>query len=290
MRYKAYTPYLFLLPTLLGLVLFSLGPTVVSFLLSFTEWRGTVLPQFIGLGNYQELMRSRIFWQVVRNTLVYVAIYTPATVILGLGLALLVNQKLKYIAFFRGIYYLPAITSTVAVALVWNWIFASRYGLINYLLRTLGSSRPPNWLADRDTALYVLIIVSVWKSAGLPMMVFLAGLQGIPKNLYEAARVDGATRWQKFWYVTLPMLTPITFFVLIVTLFDAFGTFEVTFAMTQGGPLNASTTLPYYVYQNAFEFFRYGFSSAAAYLLLLITLILTFINFRLRSRWVHTNT
>lgn len=290
MRYKAYTPYLFLLPTLLGLVLFSLGPTVASFLLSFTQWRGTVLPQFIGLANYQELLRSRIFWQVLRNTLIYVAIYTPATVILGLSLALLVNQKLKYMAFFRGVFYLPAITSTVAVALVWNWIFASRYGLINYLLRTLGSSNPPNWLADRDTALYVLIIVSVWKSAGLPMMVFLAGLQGIPKNLYEAARVDGATRWHLFWHVTLPMLTPVTFFVLIVTLFDAFGTFEVTFAMTQGGPLNASTTLPYYVYQNAFEFFRYGFSSAAAYLLLLITLILTFINFKFRNRWVHTNT
>lgn len=289
MRYKAYTPYLFLLPTLLGLVLFSLGPTVASFLLSFTQWRGTVLPQFIGLANYQELLRSRIFWQVLRNTLIYVAIYTPATVILGLSLALLVNQKLKYMAFFRGVFYLPAITSTVAVALVWNWIFASRYGLINYLLRTLGSSNPPNWLADRDTALYVLIVVSVWKSAGLPMMVFLAGLQGIPKNLYEAARVDGATRWHLFWYVTLPMLTPVTFFVLIVTLFDAFGTFEVTFAMTQGGPLNASTTLPYYVYQNAFEFFRYGFSSAAAYLLLLITLILTFINFKFRNHWVHTH-
>ncbi len=288
MRYKRYVPYLFLLPTLLGLVLFSLGPALASLLISFTEWRGTVNPSFIGFANYRELFASSTFWKVMRNTLTYVAIYTPATVALGLVLALLVNQKIHGIAVFRGLYYLPTITSTVAVALVWNWIFASRYGIINYLLREAGMARPPNWLADKDTALLVLIIVSVWKSAGLPMMVFLAGLQGVPKNLYEAARIDGANRWHLFRFITFPILTPITFFVLIITLFDAFGTFEVTFAMTQGGPLNASTTLPFYVYLNAFEHFRYGFSSAAAYILLLFTLILTFLNFRFRNRWVQS--
>lgn len=287
MRHHRITPYLFVLPMLLGLILFRFGPIVASFLISFTDWRGTVPPQFIGLGNYIELLNSSVFWQVVGNTFVFTLLYVPGVMILGLCLALLVNQKLKGIAFYRGLYYLPAITSMVAVALVWNWIFTSRYGILNHVLRTyLGVSSPPNWLSDHGTVLLVLVIVSIWKSAGFPMMIYLAGMKGIPAYLYEAARIDGANGWQMFRHITLPMLSPVTFFVLIITLFDAFGTFEVTFAITQGGPLHASTTLPYYIYNNAFNFFRYGFSSALAYVLMLIVVIITLINFRFRNRWV----
>lgn len=288
MRYRKSTPYLFIMPMLLGLILFRFGPIVASFLISFTEWRGTVAPEFIGLQNYQELLNKPVFWEVFGNTLVFAAVYVPGVMILGLVLALLVNQKLMGIAFFRGMYYLPAITSMVAVALVWNWIFATRYGILNHVLRTyLSVSQPPAWLANSDTALLVLIIVSIWKSAGLPMLIFLAGLKGIPEYLYEAARIDGATRWHQLRYVTLPLLTPVTFFVLIISIFEAFRTFEVTYVMTGGGPLHQSATLSYYIYENAFQFFRFGFSSALAYILMVIVVIITIINFRFRRRWVN---
>lgn len=287
MRYHKITPYLFILPMLAGLLFFRFGPIVGSLAISFTRWRGTSNPVFIGVGNYAEALRSDIFWEVMNNTLIFALLFVPGSMLLGLGLALLVNQPLKGIDFFRGVYYLPAITSMVAVALVWNWIFASRFGIVNHFLRTvLEIPDPPRWLSDSNTALFVLVIVSIWKSAGLPMMVYLAGLKGIPRNLYESARIDGANGWQILLHVTLPMLTPVTFFILIITLFEAFGTFEVTFAMTGGGPLNSSTTLPYYIYQNSFQFARYGFASSLAYVLMLVVVILTIVNFRVRDRWV----
>ncbi|MEM7028215.1 MAG: sugar ABC transporter permease [Chloroflexota bacterium] len=288
MRYHKITPYLFILPMLVGLVLFRFGPILASFLISFTEWRGTRNPVYLGLGNYAELLNSDVFWEVLNNTFLFAGLFVPGTMFLGLLLALLANQPLKGIAFFRGVYYLPAITSMVAVALVWNWIFASRFGILNHVLRTYADiADPPRWLSDSSTALYVLVIVSIWKSAGLPMMVYLAGLKGIPRHLYESAKIDGANTWQMFRHITLPVLTPVTFFILIITLFDAFGTFEVTFAMTQGGPLNSSTTLPFYIYQNSFQFARYGLSSSLAYVLMIVVVILTAINFYARDRWVQ---
>lgn len=287
MRYRKITPYLFIMPMLLGLVLFRFGPIVASFLISFTEWRGTAPPEFIGLGNYMELFNKAVFWEVLGNTIIFAAVFVPGVMILGLALAILINQRLKGIAFYRGMYYLPAITSMVAVALVWNWIFATRFGILNHLLRTyLSVGRPPAWLASADTALLVLIIVSIWKSAGLQMLIFLAGLKGIPAYLYEAARIDGANRWQQFRHVTLPMLTPVTFFVLIISIFEGFRTFEVTFVMTGGGPLHQSATLSYFIYENAFQFFRFGYSSAVAYVLMVIVVIITIINFRFRQSWV----
>ena len=287
MRYRKSTPYLFIMPMLLGLIVFRFGPIIASFFISFTEWRGTKPAEFIGFGNYIELFNKDVFWEVFGNTIIFGAIFVPSVMILGLVLALLVNQQIKGIAFFRGMYYLPAITSMVAVALVWNWIFATRFGILNHILRTfLGNTSPPAWLANSDTTLLVLVIVSVWKSAGLQMLIFLAGLKGIPNYLYEAARIDGANRFHQFRHVTLPMLTPVTFFVLIISIFEGFRTFEVTFAMTGGGPLHKSATLSFYIYENAFQFFRYGFSSAVAYVLMVLVVIVTIINFRIRRRWV----
>ncbi len=287
MHYRKITPYLFIMPMLIGLIVFRFGPIVASFLISFTEWRGTAPPEFIGFDNYAELFSKDVFWEVLGNTIVFAALFVPGVMILGLALALLVNQKLRGIAFFRGMYYLPAITSMVAVALVWNWIFATRYGILNHVLRTYLSIRqPPAWLASADTALLVLVIVSVWKSAGLQMLIFLAGLKGIPGYLYEAARIDGANRFQQFRHVTLPMLTPVTFFVLIISIFEAFRTFEVTFVMTGGGPLHKSATLAYFIYENAFQFFRFGYSSAVAYVLMVLVVIITIVNFRFRRSWV----
>ena len=288
MRYSRVTPYLFIGPMILGLILFRFGPIVASFLISFTEWRGTTAPKLIGLGNYVELLESPAFWEILKNTFLFAIVFVPGVMLVGLLLAVLVNQKLKGINFFRGVFYLPAITSMVAVALVWNWIFTSRFGVLNHVLRTVfGVGSPPNWVADSETALLVLIIVSIWKSAGFPMMIFLAGLKGIPQNLYEAARIDGATNWHMFRNVTLPLLTPVTFFVLILSIFDAFQTFEVTFAMTAGGPIYASTTLSYYIYNNSYNFARYGFSSASAYVLMVIVVIITIVQFYFRRRWVN---
>lgn len=291
MRYNKITPYLFIGPMILGIVLFRLGPILAAFIISFTSWNIRTDPIFIGLGNYIELWNSSTFWLVLRNTLVFAGLYVPGVMIFALFMAVMVNQKLRGIAFFRGMFFMPYITSMVAVALVWNWIFSTRFGLLNSILRDVfGISDVPRWLADSDTALLVLIIVTIWKTAGFQMMIFLAGLQAIPRHLYEAARIDGANDWQIFWRVTLPLLTPVTFFVLIISIFEAFQTFEVTYAMTGGGPLFASTTLPFYIYLNAFEFNRMGFASASAYVLMVVVGLITLLNFTVRGRWVASDT
>jgi multiple sugar transport system permease protein len=288
MQYRKITPYLFIAPMIVGLVLFRLGPIVAAFFMSFAKWNVRTDPKLIGLANYQELFASDTFWLVLKNTLIFAVIYVPSVMILALGLAILINQKLRGIAFFRGLYFMPYITSMVAVAMVWNWIFSTRFGVLNNILRnTFGGTNIP-WL--REHALLVLIIVTIWKTSGFQMMILLAGLQGIPSYLYEAARIDGANRWQMFWRITLPMLTPVMFFVLIFSIIAAFKTFEVTFSMTGGGPLNRSTTLAYYIYQNAFEFNRMGFASSAAYILMFIVGTITVLNFYGRRRWVTQDT
>lgn len=288
MRYRTITPYLFIGPMILGLLLFRLGPIIAAFVISFTRWNVRTDPEWLGLANYQELFTNDTFWLVLKNTLVFAAVYVPGAMILALVLALLVNQKLKGIAFFRGLYFMPYITSMVAVAMVWNWIFSTRFGVLNNFLNSVFGVGNTAWL--RDYPLLVLIIVTIWKTSGFQMMIFVAGLQGIPSYLYEAARIDGANRWQQFRYVTLPLLTPITFFVLIFSIIEAFRTFEVTFAMTGGGPLNQSSTLAFFIYQNAFEFNRMGYASSAAYVLMLIVGIITVLNFFGRRRWVVQDT
>ena len=287
MKYKKITPYLFIAPMIGGLALFRIGPIIASFVISFTKWNVRTAPEFVGLGNYIEMANSDIFWLVLKNTLVFTALYVPGVIVVSLILAVILNQKLKGIAFFRGLYFMPYITSMVAVAMAWNWIFSTRFGVLNNVLKDMfGVSHPPAWLADRNYALLVLVIVTVWKTAGFYMMVFLAGLQSIPSHIYEAARIDGANRFQVFFKITLPMLSPVTFFVLVFSLINAFRTFEVTYAMTQGGPLHASTTLAYYIYRNAFEFNRMGFASALAYALMLLVGLITALNFGVRRRWV----
>lgn len=288
MRYRTVTPYLFIAPMLIGLILFRLGPIIAAFIISFTRWNVRTDPVFVGFGNYQELFTNDTFWLVLKNTLIFAAVYVPGAIILALVLALLVNQKLKGIAFFRGLYFMPYITSMVAVAMVWNWIFSTRFGVLNNVLNDVLGTGNIAWL--RDYPLLVLIIVTIWKTSGFQMMIYVAGLQGIPNYLYEAARIDGANRWQQFRFITLPLLTPITFFVLIFSIIEAFRTFEVTFAMTGGGPLNQSSTLAYYIYQNAFEFNRMGFASSAAYVLMFIVGVITVMNFYGRRRWVIKDT
>ena len=288
MRHGKLTPYIFLLPTILGLVVFRFGPVAVAVVASFTRWNIQTSPKFLGFGNYQEAIGSDIFWMVATNTVVFALIFVPGVMIFSLLMATMVNQKLPGIAFFRGLYFLPYITAMVAVAMGWNWIFATRFGILNHVLRTVFDiSNPPAWLGDKNWALPAMAIVAIWKSAGFQMLIFLAGLQGIPGSLYEAASIDGAGKRDQFFKITLPLLSPVAFFVFIITLIDAFKTFDVTYAMTQGGPNNASTTLAYFIYQNAFTYSRMGYAAALAMLLLILVVATTLVSFKLKDRLVE---
>lgn len=284
---KRYLPYLFILPLLFGTLLFRIIPSLGTILVSFTEWPAIAPPEFVGVGNYRELFSRGDTWLVLSNTVIFTIGFTFISMVAGLGLALLVNKRIKGIVLFRTIYYLPVIASTVVVGLVWDVLLATNFGLVNQVLRILFGIDGPSWLGDADFALFSLIIVYSWKYAGYLMIIFLSGLQDIPKRLYESARLDGASSFQVFTNVTLPLLTPTTFFILIITLIHSFRTFELTYVMTEGGPRKASMTLGYYIYQNGFEFFRFGYSSSLAVILLLVAGTITFLNFHFENRWVH---
>jgi multiple sugar transport system permease protein len=288
LRHAKITPFLFIAPMLVGLLVFRLLPIGFSFGISFTSWNIFSPPRWIGLDNYQTLLQSPAFWEVARNTVVFALVFVPLVMGLGLSLALLVNQKLRGSTFFRGVFFMPYITSIVAVAIAWKWILATRFGLLNNaLMDWFGVQNPPSWLGDPSYALFAVAFVLAWQSAGFQMLLFLAGLQNIDESIKEAALIDGATRRQVFRHITLPLLSPITFFVLIISLIASSQTFEVTYALTGGGPQRASTTLAFYIYQNAFVHFQMGFASALAYTLLLFVGGLTLLNFVLRRRWVH---
>ncbi|MDR9391335.1 MAG: sugar ABC transporter permease [Trueperaceae bacterium] len=287
MRYPKHLPFLFIAPMLIGLFVFRIGPIFASFYVSFTEWNILGAPRFVGLANYRDAIETESFWHVMGNTVQFTLLYVPSVMALGLALALLVHQGLKGSLVFRGLFFMPYITSMVAVALVWRWIFASQHGLLNAFLRAIGIDDPPLWLGDPDYALIALVVVSVWQAAGFQMLLFLAGLQNVDGAIQDAAKVDGATRWQVFRHVTLPLLSPVTFFVLIVSLIASSQTFEATYALTGGGPQRSSTTLAFYIYQNAFVFFRMGYASALAYVLLTLVASIAALNFFLRRRWVH---
>lgn len=287
MRYGKVTPWIFLIPTIIGLFVFRLGPIVAAFFLSFTNWNVVSSPTWEGLGNYVELMNSSVFWQVLKNTLVFSAIYVPGVMVTGLFLAILVNNKLRGITFFRGLYYLPVITSTVAIGVVWSWILSPRFGILSNMLSNLGFS-PPSFLGDSRYALLTLTVVYIWKMAGYHMILFLAGLQNIPGEYYEAAAIDGATVWQRFRYVTLPLLSTTTFFIMIIALIQSLQTFDITFAMTEGGPSHASTTLSFFTYVNAFVHFRMGYAASMSFVLFIIVGSITLVNFWARKYWVST--
>jgi multiple sugar transport system permease protein len=283
---RLFEPYLYLLPTLIGLLLFSAGAVAASFLLSFTQWDIISPPEWRWFDNYTDLWKSDLFWEVLRNTITFVSLAVPLSVCAALGLALLVNTGLRGITFFRAAYFLPVVSSMIAVALVWSWIFNPQYGLLNYLLRAIFGVQGPGWLDDTAWALPAMVIVTVWKGLGYSMVIFLAGLQNIPLELYNAATIDGAGPWKRFRHITLPLLSPTTFFVLVITIINAFQVFEQTYVLTKGGPANSTVTLSYYVYQNAFQFFQMGKAAAVAYVLFAFLFALTLVQFRVQKRWV----
>jgi len=287
MKYKWYVPYLFILLAMLGLFIFRLGPLFFAGGMSFTDWSMFGSPGFVGLENYAEFLSDSTFWKIVGHTLLFSLIFVPAIAFGSLILAVLLNQGVKGTTAFRAMYFAPVITSTVAVGIVWRWIFGADVGMLNYLLRTIGFDSPPSWLSDRRLSLIVVAFVFAWKRLGYYMVIYLAGLQDIPKTLYEAARIDGAGSFYIFKKITIPLITPTMFFITIMALVDSFKNFDIIYTMTRGGPGTSSTTMAYYIYQHAFELFQMGAASSISMMLLFIVGGIAVLNFYYKSRWVE---
>lgn len=283
----AWTAFAFLVPTIAGLVVFRLIPILWAFGLSFYKWAIFDKATFVGFDNYIHIFNSKIALDIFANTGIFALIYVPSSMIIALVLAVLLNNGLRSSGFFRVSFFMPFITSTVAITLTWRWIFSTKFGLLNNLLLNLGVDHPPAWLADPFWALPAVAIVSAWKDVGFYMILLLAGLQTIDPTLYQAARVDGAGAFARFWRVTVPLLTRSLFFVLIIALIRSTQTFDITYALTSGGPAGSSTTLAFFVYQKAFFDFQIGYASALSYIMCVLLGVFTLVNFYFRKRWVH---
>jgi multiple sugar transport system permease protein len=279
--------YLFVLPTVFYLIFFSLGAMVAAVFFSFLEYDVLSPPRWAGLDNFQRLFASPLFPKAVWNTIYFAILYVPAHTILSLLLALLVNRDLKGVVAFRTAYFLPVVSSVVAISLLWTMMYGKEFGLINYGLKTVFGVSGPGWLSDPAWAMPAVSIMSVWKGLGVGMMIFLAGLQDIPKDLYDSAQIDGSGAWRRFLHITLPLVSPTTFFVAVVSTINSLQVFSQIYVMTEGGPRWSTTTLGYFVFVSAFEDFRMGYASAVGVVLFVIVMFFTLIQFRLRKSWVH---
>jgi multiple sugar transport system permease protein len=278
--------WLFIGPVILGITVFQLAPILVSIFASFTDWNGLTSPELVGIDNYKRLVADDPFFrETVRNTLYFVAGHIPLTIVVAMALALLCNYQMRGISLFRTAYFMPAVSNVVAISVVWFWFYQPRDGVLNGLLETIGIDGPA-WLSDIKWAMPAVIIVSVWQGVGYPMVILLAGLQGIPESLYDASKVDGSTARQRFFDITLPLLTPSLFFLLITQFISSFQVFGIIFVMTNGGPANATSVYIYYLYENAFSFGRMGYASAMAWLLFAVIALVTFVQWKLQKRWV----
>jgi len=299
-RWRRYVgSYVFLLPNFLGFLAFTLMPVAAAFALSFTEWGVLDQPRFVGLRNFDKLVwfhregagvvaNDPYFWKYLWNT-VFLMFGIPLSVVGSLFCALLLNQRLRGVVFFRTLLFLPAICSAVAVTLLWKWIFQEDYGLLNAWLRAVGFTDPPGWLVSTTWAKPAFIIMGLWMTVGgYNCVLYLAGLQNIPTELYEAAEVDGANSWHKLRYVTWPMLAPTTFFIVTMAIIAGFqGGFIAAYMMTGGGPAGATTTIMLYLYQNAFQWFQMGYAAAIACVLFGLIFGFTLLNWRLSQRAGH---
>ncbi len=287
------TGYLFISPWLIGFVLFSLGPMILSLFMSFTRWSLLSPPQWVGWENYQEaLFQDPLVYKSLWNTAYYTVFSVPLGVLLSLILALLLNQNLKGQTFFRTIFFLPSVTNMVAVSILWMWIFNPEFGLLNRALSLVGVAGPL-WLQSETWAKPALILMSLWGIGG-GMIITLAALQGIAPELYEAAELDGARAWRRFFHITLPMISPALFFNLIMNTIGSFQVFTQAFVMTassaegsEGGPNNATLFFVLYLYKKAFQQFKMGYASTLAWILFVIILFFTILQFRISRRWVY---
>jgi multiple sugar transport system permease protein len=274
----------FLLPNFLGFLILTLIPVGLLFYYAFTEWNVFGGATWTGLDNFRQMARDTTFWTALRNTLYYAAFHIPLTLGVSLGLALLLNRKLRGVAFFRTVAFFPYITSIVAIAQIWNMLFSPGYGPVNELLRAIGVDNPPGWTTSADWSMPAVILVGTWRDMGYYMLLFLAGLQTIPGQLYEAAKVDGASAWQRFRAVTLPGLRPTTFFITVLLTIGSFKVFDLILVMTNGGPGQSTLVLAQYIFRKGFEENQFGYASAVSIVLFAICLVVTVIQFVVNKR------
>ena len=278
--------WLFALPAIIGMVAFDVGPMAASVLIAFTEWNGVTPPQWIGLANYEEILfRDDLFLLSLRITTVFAFVSIPLNLVTGFLLALLLNQKIRGQALLRTLYYLPSIVPLVAVAALWRWIFLRRFGLLDIGLAMVGI-QAPDWLGDPNWVLPAFVVMGLWGVGG-GMLINLAGLQAIPTDLYDSASIDGANAFQRLLNVTIPMMTPLILFNLVMGIIGGLQVFVVAFVMTQGGPNNASLFYMLHLYHTAFEYFRLGYGSALALILFLYIVVLSALVFRSSTAWVY---
>ncbi len=279
--------YAFLAPGLLLFLIFTVLPVFAALYLSFCRYDVIHAPAWLGLKNYARLwadvMNHGIFYRSLRNTAQYAVGTIPLGMVFALALALFLNAGLKGLGLYRTTYYLPVVTSMVAVAMVWMWIYDPSYGLLNYLLGKLSGGRvsPQTWLGNPGQAMAAIVVMSIWKGLGYNMVIYLAGLQGIPEHLYEAAMIDGANAWQRFWRITWPLLKPTTAFILVISVIGASQVFAQVYVMTNGGPNDATTTIVHQIFQNAFSYMKMGYASAMAFVLFGLIFVLSLITLRL---------
>ncbi|MFH1197554.1 MAG: sugar ABC transporter permease [bacterium] len=280
--------YFFLAPALTAIFVFFFIPVIAAFIISFTDFDIYALSsysnaRFIGFKNYSRLFEDPLFWTALKNTFYFVIAGGPLSIAVSLGAALLLNSKLvKYKSIFRLTYFIPVVTTLVAVAIVWRFIYHPRFGVLNYFLGFFGISEI-DWLGDPNWSMPAIILMAVWKSFGYNMIIFIAGLQNIPEQLYEAADIEGANAWQKFKSITIPMLAPTTMFITIITMIGYFQLFAEPYVMTQGGPLNSTLSIVLYMYQEGFRWWNMGYSAAIAFILFFIIMIVTLIQFRIQK-------
>lgn len=286
---RALWGYVFALPWILGLIIFWGGPILVSFYYSFTSYEVIGTPKWIGLNNFiRAFTNDPLFWPSLRRTFEFTILYAPTAIIGALLLATMLNQHLLGTNIYRTIFFMPHLIPAVALAVVWIYLLQPRLGPVNMVLRDLGIENPPAWLASQDTALLSLTMISVWAAVGgNTMLIFLAGLQGVPQELYEAADIDGASSLRKFWHVTLPLLTPTIFFNVVLIIIAALKVFNTAWVATKGGPSYATWFFALHIYQEAFQYFRLGYGSALAWVLAVILIFFTWLQVTFSRRWVH---
>lgn len=277
--------YLFILPNFIGFVVFLIIPIILGFIISFTNYDGFRQFDFVGIQNYIDMFHDEYFLVSLWNNIVYSVVTVPCTMLLALALALLVNTGIKGTKVFRTMFFLPNISSMVAVGIVWSMIFNPVNGPVNNFLTSIGVENPPGWYTSTDTALLTVMIVAIWKQAGYYMIIFLGGLQTIPSSIYEAADIDGASSIKKFFNITLPLLSPTTFMIFILNIIGSFQVFDLINIMTEGGPGRSTNVLVYRIYQEGFVYSRFGYASAMAYFLFMLVLVVTLIQFRGQKRW-----
>lgn len=288
LHYKSYAAgTLFILPAFVLFAVFIFLPLIYGLIMSFTDYGGfNIKPNFVGLDNYAKLLRDEYFLISLKNNMIYTGLFVPLTMVLALFSAIALNNVLHLRKYLRMAFYFPQITSMVSIAIVWGLLLNPLSGPVNSMLKAVGIANPPEWLMSSHWALLAIVLVAAWKSFGYYMIILLAGIQGIPEYLYESAKLDGAGKFQRFLYVTLPGLSPTLFMVLILTVINSFQVFDLVSVMTDGGPGRSTNVLVFRIYQEAFVHYRMGYSAAMSMVLFLIIMTVSLIQFKLEKKWV----